>query len=164
MPHQVSFVPNRTLPMESSNFISKNLFLCSCISLLGFLFLLLMCFNHQGQYYGTSITTLLSFKFGSDSIQTPSSSDHERRKFSGLQETSNMKQGKDGEEEISRRRTAKECNLFEGRWVDDPNGRPLYHASQCPFLSDQVSCQRNGRPDFHYENWRWEASQCTIPR
>ncbi|KAK4603014.1 hypothetical protein RGQ29_011837 [Quercus rubra] len=34
---------------------------------------------------------------------------------------------------------------------------PLYNWSQCPFLSDQVSCQRNGRADFEYESWSWEA-------
>lgn len=56
------------------------------------------------------------------------------------------------------------CNIFDGKWVYDPKSRPLYHGSQCPFLSDQVSCQRNGRPDSEYEKWRWEAKGCQIPR
>ncbi|KAG6661610.1 hypothetical protein I3843_03G180500 [Carya illinoinensis] len=56
------------------------------------------------------------------------------------------------------------CNIFDGKWVYDPKSSPLYHGSQCPFLSDQVSCQRNGRPDSEYEKWRWEAKGCQIPR
>ncbi|KAI3857367.1 hypothetical protein MKW92_000661 [Papaver armeniacum] len=56
-----------------------------------------------------------------------------------------------------------ECNIYDGRWVYDPNTSPRYNASQCPFLSDQVSCQKNGRPDSDYENWRWEAKDCKIP-
>ncbi|KAL2496817.1 Protein trichome birefringence-like 3 [Forsythia ovata] len=55
------------------------------------------------------------------------------------------------------------CNVFEGRWVYKPRENPLYGASKCPFLSDQVSCRRNGRPDFEYEKWSWEANDCRIP-
>ncbi|KAF5481420.1 hypothetical protein F2P56_002070 [Juglans regia] len=56
------------------------------------------------------------------------------------------------------------CNIFDGKWVYDPTSSPLYHGSQCPFLSEQVSCQRNGRPDSEYEKWSWEAKGCRIPR
>ena len=55
-------------------------------------------------------------------------------------------------------------NIFDGKWVYDPTSSPMYNRSQCPFLSDQVSCQRNGRPDFLYEKWSWEAKGCEIPR
>lgn len=58
----------------------------------------------------------------------------------------------------------KYCNIFEGKWVYDPEGSPLYDEAQCPFLSEQVSCQRNGRPDSEYEKWSWEANGCKIPR
>lgn len=57
-----------------------------------------------------------------------------------------------------------ECNIFEGKWVYDPKASPLYDAARCPFLSDQVSCQRNGRPDSEYEKWRWEPNGCQIIR
>ncbi|KAM1965852.1 hypothetical protein ACFX15_046136 [Malus domestica] len=40
------------------------------------------------------------------------------------------------------------CNIFDGKWVYDPKGSPMHEGAQCPFLSDQVSCQRNGRMDF----------------
>ncbi|XP_057956336.1 protein trichome birefringence-like 28 isoform X2 [Malania oleifera] len=58
----------------------------------------------------------------------------------------------------------KQCNIFDGKWVHDPEANPLYHGFQCPFLSDQVSCQRNGRPDSDYEKWGWVARECEIPR
>ncbi|XP_075674768.1 protein trichome birefringence-like 42 [Castanea sativa] len=56
------------------------------------------------------------------------------------------------------------CNIFDGKWTYDPTASPLYNWSECPFLSDQVSCQRNGRADSEYENWSWEAKGCEIPR
>ncbi|XP_042521028.1 protein trichome birefringence-like [Macadamia integrifolia] len=60
----------------------------------------------------------------------------------------------------------KECDIFDGNWVfDDKNNTyPLYKASQCPFLSDQVNCRRNGRQDFDYEKWSWKPKKCEIPR
>lgn len=58
----------------------------------------------------------------------------------------------------------KKCDIFDGRWVYDPKGNPLYDSSQCSFLSEKVSCQKNGRPDFEYEKWSWEADGCQIPR
>ncbi|PON96406.1 Trichome birefringence-like family [Trema orientale] len=56
------------------------------------------------------------------------------------------------------------CNMFEGKWIYNPEGSPLYNGSQCPFLGEQVSCRKNGRPDFDYEKWSWEAKGCKIPR
>ncbi|XP_020583651.1 protein trichome birefringence-like 42 isoform X2 [Phalaenopsis equestris] len=56
------------------------------------------------------------------------------------------------------------CNLLEGRWVYDPKEYPLYTERQCPFLSQQVNCQKNGRPDSDYMHWKWEPQGCDIPR
>ncbi|TKW15350.1 hypothetical protein SEVIR_5G232300v4 [Setaria viridis] len=53
-----------------------------------------------------------------------------------------------------------ECDVFEGEWVEEPVGYPLYDAAECPFLSDQVACRRNGRPDSGYEQWRWRPRGC----
>ncbi|GJM93917.1 hypothetical protein PR202_ga10513 [Eleusine coracana subsp. coracana] len=55
-----------------------------------------------------------------------------------------------------------ECDLFNGDWVrdDDEAWYPLYEAAECPFLSDQVACRRNGRPDSGYEQWRWRPRGC----
>lgn len=58
----------------------------------------------------------------------------------------------------------KSCNIFDGKWVYDPKASPLYDQTKCPFLSDQVSCRRNGRHDSDYEKLNWEATGCKIPR
>ncbi|KAK9689896.1 hypothetical protein RND81_09G089100 [Saponaria officinalis] len=59
--------------------------------------------------------------------------------------------------------TEKSCNIFEGRWVYRPEEVPGYDTNTCPFLEEKMSCQKNGRPDFEYEKWRWEATHCGIP-
>lgn len=56
------------------------------------------------------------------------------------------------------------CNIFDGKWVYKPDQNPIYEPSVCPFLTDQVSCRRNGRSDFDYDKWSWEARDCEIPR
>ncbi|KAK1566897.1 hypothetical protein Q3G72_005742 [Acer saccharum] len=62
------------------------------------------------------------------------------------------------------KKLVEECNIFNGKWVYNPKAIPLYSEPRCPFLSEQVSCQRNGRPDNEYEKWSWEAQGCEIPR
>ncbi|RRT45953.1 hypothetical protein B296_00054784 [Ensete ventricosum] len=60
---------------------------------------------------------------------------------------------------------AQGCNLFQGRWVlDEPNSRPLYTEESCPYLTRQVTCGRNGRPDSLYQKWRWKPDACELPR
>ncbi|KAK8914163.1 hypothetical protein KSP39_PZI024392 [Platanthera zijinensis] len=56
------------------------------------------------------------------------------------------------------------CNLFHGRWVlDDPRSRPMYTEESCPYLTRQVTCTRNGRPDSLYQQWRWKPHACDLP-
>ncbi|XP_057543675.1 protein trichome birefringence-like 40 [Amaranthus tricolor] len=56
-----------------------------------------------------------------------------------------------------------ECDMFNGRWVYKAEDKPSYNAVTCPFLEIGVTCQKNGRPDFDYAKWRWEATDCDIP-
>ncbi|KAL5998432.1 hypothetical protein ACLOJK_009372 [Asimina triloba] len=58
----------------------------------------------------------------------------------------------------------KGCNVFQGRWTRDNKTRPLYEEQSCPYLTKQMTCQRNGRPDSLYQNWRWEPHACKLPR
>ncbi|CAN1303454.1 Protein trichome birefringence-like 34 [Linum perenne] len=56
------------------------------------------------------------------------------------------------------------CNLFQGKWVYDNESYPLYKEQDCSFMSDQLACQKFGRKDLEYQNWRWQPDQCDIPR
>ncbi|XP_015897422.2 protein trichome birefringence-like 34 [Ziziphus jujuba] len=56
------------------------------------------------------------------------------------------------------------CNLFSGQWVFDNHSYPLYKEKECTFMSDQLACEKFGRKDFGYRNWRWQPHQCDLPR
>ncbi|CAO2814530.1 unnamed protein product [Amaranthus hypochondriacus] len=67
----------------------------------------------------------------------------------------------DIEKEVNK--TKKKCNMFEGRWVYKSEEIGRYDSISCPFVEEKMSCKQNGRPDFEYEKWRWEANDCDIP-
>lgn len=56
------------------------------------------------------------------------------------------------------------CDLFDGRWVYDDVNYPLYKEPECPFLTEQVTCLRNGRRDDGFQKWRWQPNHCALPR
>ncbi|KAL2937971.1 Protein trichome birefringence-like 3 [Bienertia sinuspersici] len=65
---------------------------------------------------------------------------------------------------ISRNKTTKKCNMYDGRWVYKPDeARPSYDSIRCPFVEEKMSCQDNGRPENEYEKWQWEVRDCDIP-
>ncbi|KAG6643469.1 hypothetical protein I3843_09G210900 [Carya illinoinensis] len=56
------------------------------------------------------------------------------------------------------------CDLFSGKWVFDNETYPLYKEQQCTFMSDQLACEKFGRKDLSYQNWRWQPHQCNLPK
>ncbi|KAL6998454.1 Protein trichome birefringence-like 34 [Sarracenia purpurea var. burkii] len=55
------------------------------------------------------------------------------------------------------------CNLFSGKWVFD-NGKSYYREKECRFMSDQLACEKFGRQDLSFQNWRWKPHSCDLPR
>lgn len=61
-------------------------------------------------------------------------------------------------------RSVETCDLYQGEWVYDEVNAPVYKEAQCEFLTEQVTCMRNGRRDDSYQRWRWQPSSCDLPR
>lgn len=60
--------------------------------------------------------------------------------------------------------TERECNLFSGQWVFDNVSYPLYKEKECTYMSDQLACEKFGRRDLRYQQWRWQPHGCDLPR
>ncbi|RLM84948.1 protein trichome birefringence-like 28 [Panicum miliaceum] len=55
------------------------------------------------------------------------------------------------------------CDLSDGRWVFDNVSLPAYREKECTFLTKQVTCLANGRPDDTWQYWRWQPNECSLP-
>ncbi|KAH0457695.1 hypothetical protein IEQ34_013010 [Dendrobium chrysotoxum] len=60
-------------------------------------------------------------------------------------------------------RGKKGCDLFEGEWIYDEEGRPQYEEEECPYIQPQLTCQAHGRLDSAYQHWRWQPRRCYLP-
>ncbi|KAI3474373.1 hypothetical protein Pfo_029234 [Paulownia fortunei] len=86
--------------------------------------------------------------------------DRTREKNSRLQEEQTTYK----EEGIARNDSVLSCNLFSGRWVFDNISYPLYKEGQCSFMLHDYACEKYGRKDVKYQNWRWQPHDCDLPR
>ncbi|KAK4577752.1 hypothetical protein RGQ29_028035 [Quercus rubra] len=139
--------------MEISSTINDKWMFCTLVSLLSCI-ILLFCLNQ-----GDEIEKLSGVQNIASSTTSSNDSAEQPAASMIFSQPSNIS---DHEKETKEEEHS--CNIFDGKWTYAPKDSPLYKGSQCPFLSDQVSCQRNGRPDFEYENWSWEAKGCEIPK
>lgn len=141
--------------METTSKITQKWMLCAFGSFIScFIFLLYLKHNNEA----VNFRALRHAMFNMASSLDDSFSPH------GNLEISKPARRREDEGDIIQKNSRNKCNIFEGRWIYQSTESPYYEASQCPFLSEQVSCQKNGRPDFDYENWSWEAHDCVIPR
>ncbi|CDY68152.1 BnaAnng26300D [Brassica napus] len=58
------------------------------------------------------------------------------------------------------------CDVFSGKWVfDNSSSYPLHKEFDCPYMSEQLACERYGRPDLEYQHWRWQPHPpCNLKR
>ncbi|KAH6777909.1 TRICHOME BIREFRINGENCE-LIKE 34 [Perilla frutescens var. frutescens] len=68
------------------------------------------------------------------------------------------------EEYKSSSSSSSSCNLFSGRWVFDNVSLPLYEERNCSFMLPEFACEKYGRKDLKYRNWRWKPHECDLPR
>ncbi|PIN04226.1 hypothetical protein CDL12_23243 [Handroanthus impetiginosus] len=83
-----------------------------------------------------------------------------------LEEQKSQKQNARNEEEPKARNdSVLSCNLFSGRWVFDNLSYPLYKERECSFLvNNDYACEKFGRKDLRYQNWKWQPHDCDLPR
>lgn len=56
------------------------------------------------------------------------------------------------------------CDFFSGRWVYDDVSYPLYKEANCSLIGEEFSCEKYGRKNLKYQNWRWQPHDCDLPR
>ncbi|KAA8517724.1 hypothetical protein F0562_015217 [Nyssa sinensis] len=67
-------------------------------------------------------------------------------------------------EQVPANNSSSSCNLFSGKWVFDNKSYPLYKEQRCPYMWDEYACEKYGRKDTTYQNWRWQPHHCDLPR
>ncbi|KAK3029481.1 hypothetical protein RJ639_037502 [Escallonia herrerae] len=56
------------------------------------------------------------------------------------------------------------CDFSSGKWVYDNKSQPLYKEQNCSFMVEDFACEKYGRKDLKYQEWRWQPNDCDLPR
>ncbi|PIA63379.1 hypothetical protein AQUCO_00201013v1 [Aquilegia coerulea] len=66
-------------------------------------------------------------------------------------------------EESRRVDVKKNCNIFAGEWIPNPEA-PYYTNDTCEWaIYDHQNCMKYGRPDSDFMKWRWKPNDCELP-
>ncbi|KAK6928001.1 Trichome birefringence-like, N-terminal domain [Dillenia turbinata] len=63
----------------------------------------------------------------------------------------------------SRESSRKECDLFSGEWIWDPEG-PYYTNDTCVAIQDHQNCLKYQREDLDFLKWKWKPNDCELPK
>ncbi|XAR71335.1 hypothetical protein NMG60_11028543 [Bertholletia excelsa] len=55
-----------------------------------------------------------------------------------------------------------DCDLFKGNWIPYFGGSYYTNETKC-YIDSRQNCQKHGRPDTEYLNWRWKPERCELP-
>eukprot|EP01018_Ginkgo_biloba_P033413 Gb_34157 [translate_table: standard] len=98
-----------------------------------------------------------------DDVQTIISDNPTKKDITKSVNEINISNSSEVSEIVEDEKTAAQCDIYSGKWVHD-DSYPLYAAGECPYMSGDFNCKENGRQDLEFGKWRWQPTDCVLPR